>query len=125
MSLNAHIDRLRQALEKFQDYGFAEHVEFHQEIRPGKQAVINATVVLVNTSVLYIKEYINARYKVEIVAYAYQYQTKDGQLIFRYDNAEHKPSLPSKEHKHVSNKKVIISALPDIFELVDEVIACL
>ncbi|MBF0234577.1 MAG: hypothetical protein HQK65_16270 [Desulfamplus sp.] len=125
MSLNTYLARFSQALEKFEDYGFAEYIDFHQEIRPGKQAVINATVVLVNNSVLYIKEYINARYKIEIVAYAYQYQTKDGQLIFRYDNAEHKPSLSSKQHKHVSDNQVITSALPDIFDLVDEVIECL
>ncbi|MEA1966985.1 MAG: DUF6516 family protein, partial [Thermodesulfobacteriota bacterium] len=85
-------------MEKFEDYGFSEYFDFHQEIRPGKQAVINVTVVLVNNSVLYIKGYIAAKYKLEILAYAYYYQKKDGQLIFRYDNAKHKPSLPSREH---------------------------
>jgi hypothetical protein len=45
-----------------------------KEVRPNKQAVIKATIVLVDRSVLHIREYIDAKYKIEKVSYAYQYQ---------------------------------------------------
>ena len=32
--------------------------------------------------------------------YAYHYQAIDKALIFRYDNAAHRPKLPQPEHKH-------------------------
>ena len=122
MSLLSYLDQFRKALDKFEIFGLTEFVDFHQELRPGKLAIVNVKVVFINSTIFYIKAYINARYKIDILSYAFQYQKKDGQLIFRYDNAEHKPSLPSKEHKYMSNGSIIEASIPDIFDLVDEVI---
>jgi len=77
---------------------------------------------LLNNTELYIRQYIDARYKLEILSYAFQYQNKNGNLIFRYDNAEHKPSLSSKEHKHLLDGSVIPAPLPNILDLVDGII---
>ena len=57
------------------------------------------------------------------VSYAYQYQDRTGRLIFRYDNAAHRPVLGFNEHKHSSDGTIYEAALPDIFDLVDEVIS--
>jgi len=91
MSLREYIKSFHQALEKLYDYGFAESVDVKNEVRAGKQAVIKAEIILIDASVLHIKEYINAKYKIENVSYAYQYQDKNGETIFRYDNAAHRP----------------------------------
>ena len=48
---------------------------------------MKAEIVLVDGSVLFVREYIDAKYKIEKVSYAYQYQDREGKLIFRYDNA--------------------------------------
>ena len=56
------------------------------------------------------------------MSYVYQYQNRYGELIFRYDNAAHKPALGFKEHKHTSSKDIIKAELPEIVDLVDEVI---
>jgi len=117
-----YIDQLREALEKLETFGLTEFIDINQEIRPGKQAIVNVKVILINNTILYIKAYINGMYKIEIVSYAFQYQEKNGRLIFRYDNAKHKPTLLSKEHKHLSDGSIIESPIPDIFELVDEII---
>ena len=61
---------------------------------------LKGKIVLVDGSVLHIKEYIDAKYKIERVSYAYQYQDRDGELIFRYDNAVHRPALGYRKHKH-------------------------
>jgi len=50
---------------------------------------------------LRIRVYIDAKYKIEIISYAYQYQDAKGKLIFRYDNARHKAELGFKDHKHL------------------------
>jgi phage host-nuclease inhibitor protein Gam len=55
----------RNALEKIEKYGYSDFIEIREEIRANKQAVLNAKVVLIDNSVLYIKEYIDARYGIE------------------------------------------------------------
>ena len=125
MSLHKYCEKIRNALEKVDNYGLSESTDFQEEIRAGKQVIINAEVRLINGSVLVIREYIDAKYKLERLRYAYQYHNEEGILIFRYDNAAHKPSLDFKEHKHLSGGKIIYASPPDIFDLIDEVIGYL
>jgi len=82
-------------------------------------------VVLVDGSSLFIKEYIDFKYKIERVSYAYQYQDKNDVLILRYDNAIHRPELGFREHKHTSLGEIVKAELPNINDFVDEVIGYL
>lgn len=125
MSLRNYLDSFHRGIEKLEDYGYAESIDIREEIRASKQAIIKARIVLVDGSVLHIKEYVDVKYSIERVSYAYQYQDSDGKLIFRYDNAAHKPPLSFKEHKHTKNGVVIDAPLPDISVVIDEVIECL
>ena len=122
MSLQKYIDQFRNALEKLLDFGLTESFNFEQEVRPGRQAVINAEVVLINEIILYIRAYIDAKYKITLMSYAFQYQKKNGKLIFRYDNAAHKPTLDFKEHKHLESGETIEASPPDPLDLIDEII---
>lgn len=122
MPLYEYIDQFRKALERLLDFGLTESFDFKQEIRPGKQATINAEVILINETILYIRAYISAKYKISLLSYAFQYQSKDGKLIFRYDNATHKPPLGFEEHKHMENGDIIEASSPDPRDLVDEII---
>ncbi|MBU1013806.1 MAG: hypothetical protein KKG99_12440 [Bacteroidetes bacterium] len=45
-----------------------------------------------------------------------------GELIFRYDNARHKPELGFDEHKHQHDGTIIHLIMPDIADVIDEVI---
>ena len=94
-------------------------------MRPRKQAVIRAKIILVDDSVLHIQEYIDAKYTLDRVSYAYQYLDREGKLIFRYDNALHKPVLAFKEHKHTKEGAIISAHSPKISGAIDEVIKCL
>ena len=125
MSLHDYLELFRQAIEKVEDYGYAESIEINEEIRPNKQAVIKAKIVLIDGSVLHIKEYIDAKYTIQKVSYAYQYQNRDGDLIFRYDNAVHRPALEFKEHKHIKGGDIIEAILPDVPDIMDEVLGFL
>ena len=114
MFLPDYLKAFRQAVGKINDYGFAESIDIRKEIRAAKQAVINAKIVLVDGSVLHIKEFIDAKYTVEKITYAYQYQNKKGELIFRYDNARHMPALGFDDHKHLSEGTIVATSEPDI-----------
>ena len=125
MSLRNYLELFRQALEKLENYGYTESMDIKEEIRPNKQAIVKAKITLIDRSVLHIKEYIDAKYKIEKVSYAYQYQDKNGELIFRYDNAVHRPTLRFKEHKHTMDGVITEASLPDISDIIDEVVGCL
>jgi len=125
MSLRNYLNRFRGDIAKLEDYGYSESLEIKEEIRTNKLAVITAHIVLINGSNLHIKEYIDASYRIERISYAYHYQDNHGKCIFRYDNATHKPTLGFKEHKHTKDEPPIEVSLPDISDIVDEVIGYL
>ncbi len=52
-------------------------------------------------------------------------QKKDGDLIFRYDNAGHRPALEFEEHKHIKDGVIIEAILPDVSDIMDEVLGFL
>ena len=122
MSLRDYLDSFHQVIGKIDDYGFAEAIDIKEEIRPAKQTVAKAKIDLVDGSVLHIRVYIDAKYNIEVVSYAYQYHDAKGKLIFRYDNARHKPELGFKDHKHLYDGSMVQSSMPDISDVVDEVI---
>ena len=123
MLLNEYLNRFRKGIQKIENYGYADFIGIEEEIRANKQAILNVKVVLINQSVLHIKEYLDAKYRISRVSYAYQYQDRTGRLIFRYDNAAHRPSLGFNEHKHSSDGTIYEATLPDKFDFVDEVIS--
>ena len=123
MSLRDYLDSFHSTVSKIEDFGFSESIDIKVEIRPSKQAVCKARIVLVDGSVLQVREYIDAKYKTEKVSYGYHYQDKNGRLIFRYDNALHRPALGFINHKHESDGTVAESAEPDIADVIDEVIS--
>lgn len=122
MSLHDYLEEFHRAFTRIEDYGFVESIDIKEEIRAGKQAVIKAKVVLVDGSVLHVREYIDAKYKTDKINYAYQYQDEQKNLIFRYDNARHKPDLGFNTHKHLDDGGLVPAPAPHISDIVDEVI---
>jgi cellulose synthase/poly-beta-1,6-N-acetylglucosamine synthase-like glycosyltransferase len=66
-----------------------------------KIGLIKGTISFLDESKLFFTEYLDLRYKIEKLTYSFHYQSKKGELIFRYDNARHKPDLKFREHKHI------------------------
>lgn len=51
--------------------------------------------------------------------------TKEGQLLFRYDNAPHHREIPtSPHHKHTSNE-ILQSSMPFLKDVINEIAAIL
>ena len=74
-----------------------------------------------NASELHFREFVDTSLPEPRLMYAYHYQDANKDLIFRYDNAAHRPPLSRAEHKHTSSG-VQVSLAPTLAQVVDEVL---
>ena len=54
-------------------------------------------------SELHFREFVDVTRTEPRIMYAYHYQDAAKSLVFRYDNAAHRPKLPQPEHKHTAS----------------------
>ncbi len=57
MQIHDYLHEGRSAIERMDLYGFADVIDIQEELRAGKQAVIQASVVLVDGSSLHVRTY--------------------------------------------------------------------
>jgi hypothetical protein len=72
-------------------------------------------------SELHFREFVDASLPEPRLMYAYHYQDVNKVLIFRYDNAAHRPRLPQVEHKHTP-AGVEVSPAPTLAQVVNEIL---
>lgn len=126
MSASNYFQKLMLAITKLEDYGLSTAIISRNESRPSGELFINIKVELVDQSALFVREYVVTKQEnIEHLSYAYQYQSADESLIFRYDNAAHKPPLPEKEHKHLQNGEIIACPVPEMLTIVEEILSWL
>lgn len=71
---------------------------------------------------LHFRELVSIDPSFQLVSYAYQYMREDGALIFRYDDTDHFPNLPTApHHKHVGETEVVAADAPDLESVLKEV----
>ena len=101
---------------------FVLDVSVSFEVRPGDQAYIAGVMTFVDSSELHFAEFLDATSRtVEKLMYRYHYQDLTGQIVFRYDNARHRPSLPSLSHKHVPGQ-IELGAVPTLEDALGEIV---
>ncbi|MBD1915753.1 MULTISPECIES: DUF6516 family protein [Cyanophyceae] len=123
MSLNDYaVTQLTSGLQTFDDYGLSAYIDISADLRSGSQAVLKAKVLFVDATELYIRIFYLGGMANQLLSYAYQYQQSDGTLIFRYDNARHKPDLGFECHKHQADGRIVAAEPPMIRALVEEII---
>jgi hypothetical protein len=76
---------------------------------------------LIDGTQLFFTEYVDCRYRLEKLNYSYHCQDENGTLIFRYDNAPHKPVFTLRNHKHEQTGNIIATEPPELSEILDEV----
>lgn len=102
---------------------FSSHIE--KQFGPtGATLYLRGSLRFIDSTVLEIALFANASGRGVIIdKYRFQYMSKDGQMIFRYDNAPHHPEIPSfPRHKHTS-EKVMPASMPVIHDLLNEISA--
>jgi hypothetical protein len=72
-------------------------------------------------SELHFREFLDVSRDEPRLMYAYHYQSANKTLIFRYDNAAHRPQLPQPEHKH-SKTDITVSPAPTFAQIIDEIL---
>ncbi|MEA3460065.1 MAG: DUF6516 family protein [Chloroflexota bacterium] len=72
-------------------------------------------------SKLHFREFVDTSLPEPRLMYAYHYQDANKALIFRYDNAAHRPPLSQAEHKHTP-AGVQVSPAPRLAQVVDEIL---
>ena len=92
------------------------------EMRPGEQGCLRGSITFADGSTLCFREFLDAvKNAVDKLMYTYHYQDAGHQLIFRYDNARHRPPLRSLEHRHTP-EQVIEAPAPTLEEVLAEIV---
>ncbi len=92
--------------------------------RPQEQAHIFGMLIFTDESSLHFREFVDASEgegQIDKAAYSYHFQDKLNVLLFRYDNAKHKPALAFSEHKHCA-EDIIFAPSPNLQDVVQEAI---
>ena len=94
---------------------------FQVDQRSAVRGLIAGILQFGDGSELHFREYIDTTQAEPKIMYAYHYQDADHNLIFRYDNAVHKPALPQPEHKHTP-LGIEASPVPTLAEVLDQIL---
>ena len=114
--------QIKLKFDQFASANFVLNVALNLETRPGNQAFISGYVVFLDKSSLFFREYLDATTDtVDKLMYSYHYQGTNDALIFRYDNAQHKPRLPFLEHKHAPPNPIQYADAPTIHNVLIEI----
>ena len=82
---------------------------------------IKGKVFFRDCSSLHFREYVDVQSKIEKLAYSFHHQRSDQGLVFRYDNAAHKPVLGYEHHKHIG-QNIIPADIPTLEAVLWEVV---
>ena len=99
--------------------------QLRSEYRTDFEGFVRGEITFKDGSILYFREFVDAEIMVDRKMYSYQYMDASKCLIFRYDNADHKPklNLPNlPHHKHdESEENIIASSAPTLAEVLQEI----
>lgn len=101
--------------------GQAQIIDLRIDPRSTLRGYIAGSLQFNDGSELHFREFIDLTQPDPRLVYAYHYQDQATQLIFRYDNAAHKPTLSQPEHKHIPSG-IILSNAPLLIDVLDEIL---
>ncbi len=90
--------------------------------RSALRGFIKGILLFDDGSKLHFREFIGITLPDPRIMYAYHYQDVNKALVFRYDNAVHRPVLPEAQHKHTP-EEVITTSAPTLTQVVEEILA--
>jgi hypothetical protein len=120
--IQAYFDQVKALINKYAGTRFVLDAKVSFEMRPGEQGYLTGSLTFTDGSTLQFSEFLDsAAGGVAKLMYTYHYQDARKQLIFRYDNAYHRPPLRSLEHKHIPGQ-VTGSPAPTIEDVLAEIV---
>lgn len=121
MLLSEYLAGLARIIEDHSKTDLIIASELNADYRTEKMGLIEGSITFIDDSRLFFTEYLDVRYKVEKLTYSFHYQKKNGALVFRYDNASHKPRLKFTAHKHVAAGAPLESDVPELSAVLAEI----
>lgn len=119
--IRTYFAQVKAIVDQYAATSFVLDAEVSFEMRPGQQGYLTGSITFVDGSVLYFREFLDvSEGTVDKLMYTYHYQDVAHQLIFRYDNARHRPPLRSLEHKHTP-EQVIEAPAPTLEDVLAEI----
>jgi Family of unknown function (DUF6516) len=116
-----YVQRMTDLLNQVVTTGETVLNAFQVDQRSAVRGLIAGMLQFGNGSELHFREYIDMTQAEPRIMYAYHYQDADHNLIFRFDNAAHKPALPQPEHKHTP-LGIEASPVPTLAEVLDQIL---
>lgn len=96
--------------------------DVHTEKRTRTEGFLRGDVIFKDDSRLHFRELVTTEPSVQLISYTYHYMRTDGTMIFRYDDADHFPKLPTApHHKHVGETEVVATDEPDLESVLREI----
>ena len=99
----------------------ARLVSLQVDQRSVLRGFLSGLLVFNDNSELHFREFVDLTQIEPRLMYAYHYQDASKTLIFRYDNAVHRPPLTQLEHKHTPTG-ITFSLAPTFAQIIDEVL---
>ena len=122
MLLSEYQARLTEIIGRYTQTDLIIASELTVDARTPKMGMIKGSLQFTDGSHLFFMEYVDIRYRLEKLTYSYHCQNADAALLFRYDNAIHKPALQFACHKHLATGEIIEAAPPELSSVLDEVL---
>lgn len=121
--IQGYFAEIKSISDRFAAMPFVLGAQVSFETRPGDQGYVTGEMSFVDGSRLHFREFVDTiGSEVQKVMYVYHYRDRDDYLIFRYDNAVHRPLLSKREHVH--HPGIIHStAMPVLEDIVLEIAA--
>ena len=121
MLISRYYQKVVRIINRFVDTGLIVEVNSELDSRSDRQGVVSGRISFANGDILYFKEYIDTKYRVEKLSYSYHFQNDKDILIFRYDNASHRPALGFRNHKH-TKEGIERAQIPEISDILKEIL---
>ena len=121
MLLTEYLSGILKLIEQYSKTNLIISSELNNDFRTEQLGLIKGKIIFADESTLYFTEYLDLKERVEKLTYSFHYQQQSGALIFRYDNAWHKPKLPFENHRHWANGKIAKSKIPELAEVLEEI----
>jgi hypothetical protein len=115
---------IRTAVDNLTDSGDAVLVSLQLDQRSSVRGFIDGALQFYDGSQLIFREFLDTTRDEPRLMYAYHYQDAAQELIFRYDNAAHRPALSQPTHKHAPDG-IETASLPTLAEVLDEILQIL
>ncbi len=112
---------IESTLDKLVSTGEVVLLDLQVDQRSSLQGYIAGSLQFDSGSTLHFREFVSLNLAQPKLMYAYHYQDAEGHLIFRYDNAAHRPPPPQVEHQHTPFS-VTAAPAPALAEVLDEIL---